>query len=98
MADLMRIGGGVLTVLVSFWIVAILIKMVAGWLIPARKTPGLVWLWLGEIIEMPVNWVRVTVPTLYRNVDVAPWLTIVVMVLMKTFVFRAMIYWGMLHQ
>jgi hypothetical protein len=72
--------------------------MLAEWVIPARKTPGLVWVWTAEIIELPVNGVRLTVPTLYRNVDFAPWLTIVLLVLLKTFVFRAMIYWGMLHQ
>ena len=50
----------------------------------------------GTIADLPVNGVRYTIPTLYRDVDIAPWLTILLLVLMKTFIFRAMIYWGIL--
>ncbi|NTV52468.1 MAG: hypothetical protein HGA76_05595 [Candidatus Firestonebacteria bacterium] len=96
MADWIRTTGWLFTVLGSLWVVLIVLSQAAVWLLPSRKKPGLIWVLAGDLIEIPVNAVRRTVPTVYRSVDLAPWLTILVLVLCKAFIFRALIYLGML--
>ena len=89
-------AGWLLTLLAALWVVFIVLSQAAGWILPARKKPGLVWVFAGDVIEIPVNWVRRVVPTMYRHVDLAPWMTILALVLFNAFVFRALIYLGML--
>jgi uncharacterized protein YggT (Ycf19 family) len=96
MADWIRMAGWLLTLLATLWVVLIVLSQAAVWLLPTRKKPGLVWVFAGDLIEIPVNWVRQAVPTVYRSVDLAPWLTILVLVLFNAFIFRAMVYLGML--
>jgi uncharacterized protein YggT (Ycf19 family) len=96
MAGWMSTLGWLLTLLSTLWVVLIVLSQVAVWLLPARKKPGWLWVFAGDLIEIPVNWVRQAVPTVYRSVDLAPWLTILVLVLGNAFIFRALIYLGML--
>jgi uncharacterized protein YggT (Ycf19 family) len=96
MADWIRTAGWLLTWLATIWVVLIVLSQAASWLLPVRRKPGLVWVFAGDLIEIPVNGLRRAVPTVYRSVDLAPWLTILVLILLKAFVFRALIYLGML--
>jgi uncharacterized protein YggT (Ycf19 family) len=96
MADWIRAAGWLLTLLAALWVVLIVLSQAALWLLPARKKPGLAWVLAGDLTEIPVNWVRRVVPTVYRSVDLAPWMTILVLLLLNAFVFRALIYLGML--
>ncbi len=84
--------------LATVWIVLILIDLVWSWFQSKQKEPGLVRQWFAGVANPPVNLLRRTVPTVYRRTDFAPWLAILLLVLIKTFIFRAMIYWGMLHR
>ena len=98
MAWMLITGGWILDILSIVWIILILLDILFSWIIMAGKTPGLVRYWLTKAAALPVNVLRRTVPTVYREMDFAPWLTILLLILMKTFIFRGMIYWGMLHQ
>jgi uncharacterized protein YggT (Ycf19 family) len=95
-AEWIRTAGWLSTLVATLWVVLIVLSQAAVWLLPARKKPGLVWVFAGDLIEIPVNWVRQSVPTVYRSIDLAPWLTILILVLLNAFVFRAVIYLGML--
>jgi len=97
MPTLVFTAGWTLDALASIWMVLILIKLLAAWLVPARGEGQVLRFWMGRLVEVPVDIVRRTIPTVYRTVDFAPWLTLLLMVLVKTFILRAMIYWGMLH-
>jgi uncharacterized protein YggT (Ycf19 family) len=97
MAILVLTSGWVLDVLATMWMALILIKLLAGWLVPARTGRGLRYR-AALLVDLPVNLMRRTIPTVYRAVDFAPWLSLLLLVLVKTFVFRAMIYWGMLNR
>ncbi len=87
--------GWSLNLLASIWIVLLFLRMAFTLVRAGAPASGS---WWGRVIEAPVNWVRATFPTLYRRVDFAPWLTILILVLLNTFLFRALIYWGMLHR
>ncbi len=99
MASFLVVSGWFLNALAVVWIGLILLKIIFGWFSPAgaRSSGGLAQVF-SAVVTAPVNWVRRTVPTVYRKVDFAPWLTILFLILIKTFIFRAMIYWGMLHR
>jgi uncharacterized protein YggT (Ycf19 family) len=96
-AKLVLISGWLLDVLAAIWMALILLKLLTAWLVPAQAEKGLLFQ-AGRLVDLPVNFLRRVMPTVYRAVDFAPWLTLVMLVLVKTFVFRAMIYWGMLHK
>lgn len=99
MAALVLTAGWVLDALATLWMLFILIRILTGWLLPSSgASRGGLWAWAGRLVEVPVNVVRRTIPTQYRTMDFAPWLTLLFIVLIKTFIFRAMIYWGMLHK
>jgi len=98
MPALVLTAGWVLDALATVWIVFILIRLLTAWLMPSAATARGLRFWAGRLVEVPVNVVRRTLPTMYRTVDFAPWLTLLFLVLFKTFIFRAMIYWGMLNR
>ena len=98
MSQLMITGGWVLNVMGTLWIVLILLYLILQWLPQKRSGAGFLQEGLQKITAPAVNLLRRTLPTVYRGMDFAPWLTILILVLMKTFIFRSMIYWGMLHQ
>lgn len=93
MPALVMAAAWVLSLLCWCWIVLIFIQTAVGWFSTrAGAGPG-----FGFMIAAPVNWVRRLVPTVYRALDVAPWLTILLLFLLAAFVFRALQYWGLLH-
>lgn len=89
-------SGWFLTLMAWIWIALILTKSLTGWFIHSTGE-GSSGFGINGLAEAPVNWVRRMVPTVYRSVDIAPWLTILLLMLFKTFVFRAMVYWGILN-
>ncbi len=90
--------GWILDILSIIWIMLILLDILFSWIAAAGKSPGPVRYGLAKAAALPVDLLRRTVPTVYREMDFAPWLAILLLILMKTFIFRAMIYWGMLHR
>lgn len=98
MSQLMITGGWIFNLLSTVWIVLIVVNLIVSWLPLKIKTPGIFQQWLRQVAEPPINLLRRTLPTVYRDMDFAPWLTILILVLMKVFIFRAMIYWGMLNR
>jgi uncharacterized protein YggT (Ycf19 family) len=98
MTQLMITGGWILNILGTTWIVLIVLNIVVAWLSAKTKKANLLRQWLQQVAEPPINLLRRTLPTVYREMDFAPWLTILILVLMKVFIFRAMIYWGMLNR
>ncbi len=97
-AVLVLVAGGLLNALATLWLVLLLLRILGGWMLPAPRNPGRARILLAAVVEAPVRWVQRLVPTVYRQVDFAPWLTILLLVLLKTFFFRAMLYWGLLHR
>jgi len=98
MAQLLITGGWILNLLGTLWIILIILNLIVSWFPSRSQTTKLVRQWLIHVAEPPVNLLRCTLPTVYRQMDFAPWLTILILFLMKTFIFRAMIYWGMLNR
>lgn len=91
--------GALLGGLTTLWIVLLLGKLAVGIMVPpARRPAAPLWRLCGEVIEGPVNAVRWALPTVYRKVDLAPWMTLLLLMLFKTFITRALVYWGMLHR
>jgi uncharacterized protein YggT (Ycf19 family) len=97
-AQLMVIAGWILNIAGNTWVVFIVLEMLLSAVFTGSKRPGLLAYWLVRIANLPVNSIRRLIPTMYRRVDLAPWLTLLLLVLVNTFVFRAMIYWGVLHR
>jgi uncharacterized protein YggT (Ycf19 family) len=97
-ADWVLVLGWGLNVLALGWIALLLVRVLTGWLAPAASGRARAGAWAAAAIDAPVNAVRRLVPTVYRGVDLAPWLTVLLLVLIKTFLFRALVYWGMLHR
>lgn len=97
-ADWVLALGWVLNALALLWVAFLLLRMLTGWLAPAGAGRGGIGTRAVAVIEVPVNAVRRLVPTVYRGLDLAPWLTLLLVVLVKTFLFRALVYWGMLHR
>lgn len=98
MTQVMINGGWILNILGTIWIVLIVLNILVAWIPVKTKTPNFIRQWLLQVAEPPINLLRRTLPTVYREMDFAPWLTILILVLMKAFIFRAMIYWGMLNR
>ncbi|MCK5218188.1 YggT family protein [bacterium] len=98
MAWMLIVSGWILDLLSILWIMLILLDILFSWITTAGKPPGPVQYGLTKTAALPVDLLRRTMPTVYREMDFAPWLTILLLILMRTFIFRAMIYWGMLHR
>jgi len=98
MAQVMLVIGWILDVAAALWIGLILLEILLSWLWGGNKRPGLVGFWLVRAANLPVNFMRRSFPTVYRRMDFAPWLTLIVLVLLRTFVFRAVIYWASLQR
>ncbi len=98
MAWMLITSGWILDLLSIIWIMLILLDILFSWITTAGKTPGPARYWLTKVAALPVDILRRPLPTVYREMDFAPWLAILLLILMKTFIFRGMIYWGMLHQ
>ncbi|MCD4812648.1 YggT family protein [bacterium] len=98
MAQLLITMGSIFNFMGSVWIGLILLDIILCWIVAKNKQRGLILIWISKLALPPVNLVRRTVPTVYREMDFAPWLTVFFLVLIKTFIFRALIYWGMLHR
>ncbi|MEW6515696.1 MAG: YggT family protein [candidate division FCPU426 bacterium] len=98
MAEGLLTTGWLLNLLASLWVGLILLDLLLAWVFKEDRRNG----WLGNALAwlagLPVNGLRRIMPTVYRGTDFAPWITILVLVLFATFLFRAMVYWGMLHQ
>jgi uncharacterized protein YggT (Ycf19 family) len=88
--------GWLLDVFSLIWICLILLDLICIWIFGPSQS-GFYHEWVHGIAQLPVNFLRATLPTVYRNTDFAPYLALLLLVLMKTFVFRAIVYWGMLH-
>ncbi|MBN1595384.1 YggT family protein [candidate division FCPU426 bacterium] len=98
MAQFFITGGLILDWLATLWIALILLSLLVSWLPKAASAKGVFRTWLMHAAEPPILLLRRTLPTVYRGMDFAPWLAILILVLMKAFIFRAMIYWGMLNR
>ncbi len=98
MAEGLLTAGWLLNSLATVWVGLILLDLLAAWVLKTNQRGG----WLGNglvwLAGLPVNLLRRVMPTVYRGMDFAPWLTMLLLLLFKTFVFRSMVYWGMLHQ
>jgi uncharacterized protein YggT (Ycf19 family) len=87
--------GQIVDGLAVVWVGFILADVLLSWFMP-RSYPGSGFLYIfAWVANWPVNLIRRLMPTAYREWDFAPWFTILALVLLKTFVLRALIYWGL---
>lgn len=90
--------GQVLDGLATLWIGLILVDSLFMWFFRGHYPKGVLLFALAWTANQPINSVRRIVPTAVRGLDFAPWLTILLLVLLKTFALRGMIYWGLLSR
>ncbi len=81
-----------------FWLGLILVDLVLNLIPSLQSQPGWAVAFINRLALPPVNMMRRLLPTVYRDIDFSPWITLLGLIILKTFVFRAVIYWGMLHQ
>ena len=98
MAEIIITLGWIGDVLCLAWLIVILLDILLNWLPSLKKNGGWIMVTLNRLALPPVNMLRRTLPTMYRGIDFAPWITVIALVLIKTFACRAIIYWGMLHR
>ncbi len=98
MAELLITFGWIGDLLCLVWLILIVIDIISSWIPSLQNSKSRSMTILHRFAIPPVNMVRWSIPTMYRGVDFAPWITIIALVLIKTFACRAIIYWGMLHR
>lgn len=98
MAEMLITMGWVADGLCLVWLIIILLDILVGWVPAWKKKSGWLLRASNRLALIPVNMMRRTIPTMYRGIDFAPWITVLALVLIKTFACRAVIYWGMLHR
>jgi uncharacterized protein YggT (Ycf19 family) len=94
--SLILLGWG-LSFAVDLWILLIVFDQLSSWVLP-RPAGAAGWRSaLGTLTYWPINWIRQLFPTVFRGADLSPWITLLVLVLVKALVLRALVYWGVLH-
>ncbi len=98
MSELLITLGWLGNIACVLWLVLILVDLGLRLIPSMQAQSGWAVMTIHRLAVPPVNLVRRMMPTVYREVDFSPWITLLGLILLKTFVFRAIIYWGMLHQ
>lgn len=78
----------------SVWILLVCADLLAQW-IGGRRSPGWFRFQIGRAADFWVNCVRWVFPTVFREVDWAPAIGLLLLVALQALVFRGLMVWGL---